>query len=216
MNKGVLKVSQERPRVDLLLALPAPSRFHRVIPIIGMVGIDRLYLTTASKVDKGYFSSHMLQKKDRLNDALSIGLEQSGTSVCMPRVSVHRKLKSLLAQLEEENATTDMNRLRLLAQPSDPSFTRRRQSDQQRGPTSLRDVRWESPDPSNQRSSQKRILLAVGPDGGWELPYEIDLFRVHGFKDVSLPSCSAPLRTDIAIATLVTRTYELLDDEDAR
>lgn len=42
-----------------------------------------------------------------------------------------------------------------------------------------------------------RVVLAIGPDGGW-VPYEVDMLRAHGFLPVSLGP--RPLRVEVAVA----------------
>ena len=58
------------------------------------------------------------------------------------------------------------------------------------------------------------MLIAIGPDGGWDEPYEPSLFRSHGFTQVGLAGGLGTLRTDVALTTLVARAHERLEDED--
>jgi 16S rRNA U1498 N3-methylase RsmE len=48
----------DRPKVDLVLALPRPLRLERLLPVISCMGVGRLVLIGASKVEKGYFGKH--------------------------------------------------------------------------------------------------------------------------------------------------------------
>ena len=41
----------------------------------------------------------------------------------------------------------------------------------------------------------RRMLVAIGPEGGWEEPYELDMFERLGFQRVSLGS--RVLRSDV-------------------
>ena len=95
LDEAALQVAAPRPRVDILLAMPPPSRFHRTLPLFGMLGVNHVHLTNAGKVDKAYFASHMLRTDAHANvslrEALRLGLEQSG-GVAMPRVTVGHPL----------------------------------------------------------------------------------------------------------------------------
>ena len=54
-----------------------------------------------------------------------------------------------------------------------------------------------------------RLLLAVGPDGGWEEPEEIDLLREHGFELVTLGRRT--LRTEVAVVALLAVAHSRID-----
>ncbi len=49
----------------------------------------------------------------------------------------------------------------------------------------------------NDDGGLRRMLVAVGPKGGWEEPYELDMFEQMGFQRVSLGS--RVLRSDVAV-----------------
>ena len=51
-----------------------------------------------------------------------------------------------------------------------------------------------------------RLLLAIGPDAGWEDPYELDLLQQHGFQPVSLGPRT--LRTDVALVAMLTLAHD--------
>ena len=72
-------------------------------------------------------------------------------------------------------------------------------------------VRWPE---SCARPGERRVLLAIGPDGGWDEPFELDLFQRNGFVPVCMAGGIGTLRTDIALATLVARAHERLEAED--
>ncbi|MEX2606961.1 MAG: RsmE family RNA methyltransferase [Kiritimatiellia bacterium] len=75
-----------RPSLDLLLALPRPKVLKRLLPQISALGVDRLFLTNAAKVERFYFDSHVLDPSFMRN-ALVEGLIQCGDT-CLPRVKV--------------------------------------------------------------------------------------------------------------------------------
>ena len=53
-----------RPRLDLLLAMPRPPQFARLLPMIASLGVDRLWVTGGARVEKSYFSSHLLREEN--------------------------------------------------------------------------------------------------------------------------------------------------------
>ena len=43
------------PDVDLILAVPRPLRLERILPVVSCMGVRRLFLVGAEKVEKDYF-----------------------------------------------------------------------------------------------------------------------------------------------------------------
>ena len=83
-----------RARVDLLLALPRPKVLKRLLPQLAALGIDRLILANARKVERYYFDSHVLAP-EFCHAQFVEGLQQAGHTR-LPRVSIHRRLKILI------------------------------------------------------------------------------------------------------------------------
>lgn len=54
---GSLSVMRQnfRPIIDLVLAVPRPLRLERLLPIISCMGVGKLILIGAAKVEKDYF-----------------------------------------------------------------------------------------------------------------------------------------------------------------
>lgn len=166
------------PRVDLLLALPRPLVLKRLWAQIAAIGVGRIILTNANRVERHYFGSHTL--KEEYYRALIIeGLEQA-RATRVPDVTIHRKLKPLIEQELDEWTT---NSRRLMAHP---------EADKR-----VHDLQINPPG--------KRILLAIGPEGGWT-DCEVDLFSANGFETVTLGP--RVLRTDTACVALLTMMHE--------
>lgn len=146
-----------RPCVSLLLALPRPKVMKRLWSPLAMLGVHRILLSNAEKVERNYFDTHWLQESN-YRPLLVQGLEQSGDTH-VPRVSVHRRLKPLIEDQLDDMVPAGA---RLLAHPG-----------QRPDLTGI---------PGN---SAEHVLLAVGPEGGWT-PYEQDMLGKHGFVPVSL------------------------------
>ena len=185
---------QDGIRVSLILALPRPLQLGRILPMIAQMGVDRLILTQAKKVPKDYFGSHLFRKPTLLRELLVEGLCQAG-DVRLPQVTVVKNLRDFLA--------TDMDRLfplteyaRVVAHP-------------QRLPDScpLRMKNVQFPNPTTMTTESRKLVLAVGPEGGWEEPDELDRFKARGFQQVTLGT--RILRSDVAVVSLLSLANEL-------
>ena len=159
-----------KPSVDLLLALPRPKVLKRLIPQIAALGVGQLFLTNASRVERPYFDTHVLEP-ETMRALLLEGLTQAGDTL-LPKVRVVRRLKVFLE--DELHACVDAEE-RLLLHPhgGDPLF--------------------HALHAGQARSS--RVLLAVGPEGGW-VPFELELFEKTGFRRVGVTH--RVLRSDTA------------------
>ena len=56
-------------------------------------------------------------------------------------------------------------------------------------------------------SANERVLLAIGPEGGWNV-FEIDSLEAHGFQSVSMGPRT--LRTDTACIALLALAHDSL------
>jgi 16S rRNA (uracil1498-N3)-methyltransferase len=170
----------QRPPVDLLLALPRPKVMKRLWAPLAALGVGRIILTNAQRVERYYFDSHVLDPAF-YNAQLQTGLEQA-MDTWLPAVSVHRQFKPLV---EEELAGLVPDALRLVGDPA--------------GPTRIAAELQATPQP--------RILLGVGPEGGWS-DYELDLLQAHGFRRVGMGPRT--LRTDTACIALIALCLDAL------
>jgi 16S rRNA (uracil1498-N3)-methyltransferase len=143
--------------ITLLLALPRPLVMKRLWPQLSALGLQRIILTNASKVERYYFDTHWLEEPT-YQALMMEGLEQSGGTF-MPEVRIYKQLKVLLAD--------DVDKLcgegsRVIADPA--------------GDVTLLDTDVDA---------AKGITVAVGPEGGWT-DYELDVFKEKGFEKASL------------------------------
>ena len=167
------------PRIDLLLALPRPKVMKRLWAPLASLGVGRVILTNAAKVERQYFDTHVL-KPESYRPLLIEGLQQAGDTR-LPRVRICRQLKPFI---EDELDGLFPGAVRLVADPS----ARRR----------IADVAF---------GSAGRVLIAVGPEGGWN-DFELELLAAHGFAGVSM-GCRT-LRTDVACIALLALITERL------
>src|SRR5688500_19330680 len=83
-----------RPPVDLLLALPRPKVMRRLWAQLAALGVGRILLTNAARVERNYFDTHVLTS-DCYRPLLVEGLQQA-RDTRLPVVSIHRQLKILV------------------------------------------------------------------------------------------------------------------------
>ncbi|HJT18342.1 MAG TPA: 16S rRNA (uracil(1498)-N(3))-methyltransferase [Thermoanaerobaculia bacterium] len=84
--------------LTLILALPRPKVLGRVIASATSMGIKRIFLINAWRVEKSYWKTPKLQK---LRDHAILGLEQARDTV-MPRIETHRFFRSFVEELQPE------------------------------------------------------------------------------------------------------------------
>lgn len=169
-----------KPSVDLLLALPRPKVMRRLWAQCAALGVGRIALTNAARVERNYFDSHVLTP-ECYGPLLVEGL-QHARDTRLPSVSIHRQFRVLVEDQLDELAPDS---LRLVAQPSAlPSIS----------------------DTACGRGGQ-RVLLAVGPVGGWDA-FELKLLDLHGFIAVGLGPRA--LRSDTACVALLALVHQAL------
>jgi RsmE family RNA methyltransferase len=172
------------PRVDLLLALPRPKVMGRLWPQLSCLGVRRVMLCNAARVERFYFDSHVLDAgyfRPRLLEGLSQACDTR-----MPQVSVHRSFRKVV---EDELGEASASPIRLLTDVASATVSRPI-------PHALAGV-----------AGDARVLIAVGPEGGW-VDFERDLFSTHGFVPVSLGART--LRSDLACIVAVALAHESL------
>ena len=170
-----------RPRLDLLLAVPRPKALKRLWPAVAALGVGRVALTDARKVERSYFDSRAL-RHEVFRPLLLDGLAQA-RDTRVPEVSVHRSLRRLV----EDEVPAWGHRVRAAADPAHE----RTVADALRG-----------------CAPPGRALLAVGPDGGWDAP-ERELLAAGGFVGVGLGP--RPLRTETATVALLALAHAALE-----
>jgi 16S rRNA (uracil1498-N3)-methyltransferase len=176
--------SAPRPGVDLLLALPRPKVMRRMWAQLSALGVSRIILTNAEKVERPYFDTHFLQP-ECYRPLLLEGLQQA-RDTALPTVTIHRRFKVLV---EDDLGGLSDAGLRLVADPS--------------GTRGLSDVVRSRPGDS----TPTRVLLAIGPEGGWN-SFELALLDAHGFERVSMGP--RILRTDTACLALLALVHDAL------
>ena len=169
------------PRVDVLLAMPRPKVLNRLWPVLAALGVGRILVSNAWKTERNYFDTHVLEP-EHLRAGLVEGLQQA-RDTRLPQVGVHKQFKKLV---EGRLDGFGPYAARLVAHPGAGAFPS---------------------EPLAALPRDARVLLAVGPEGGWT-PYELELLAQHGFETVSWGP--RPLRTDTACAVLLGLVHAAL------
>ena len=162
------------PGVDLLLAMPRPKVMNRLWPVLASLGVGRILISNAWKTERNYFDTHVLGP-EHIRAGLIEGLQQA-RDTRLPQVSVHRQFRKLI---EDELDGLGPYAAKLAAHPGAGAFPAETLAALPR---------------------EGRVLLAVGPEGGWT-PFELELLEAHGFEAVSWGPRA--LRTDTACAVLL-------------
>jgi len=124
-------------RIDLILALPRPKVLARLLSPIAQLGVRRLILTGAWKVERFYFDAHVLSEAE-YRPKLIEGVAQA-KDTRLPIVSVHRSIAFLL---DHELDSLVPSATRVVVDPS--------------GAMPLESALSSSP-----------LVLAIGPEGGF-------------------------------------------------
>ena len=160
------------PWVDLILAPPRPRVMKRLLPQLAALGVGRLFLVGAKKVEKDFWGATLL-KEENWRPLFVDGLMQAGTSA-LPTLETRRNFRKFVdGELDALWPTGP----RLVAHP------------------------YGAP-PRPPRPSSSRLLLAIGPEGGWT-DEEVALLEARGFVRLSLGP--RILRTDTATVALLAQ-----------
>lgn len=143
--------------IALLLALPRPKIMRRLWAPLASLGVERIILVNATKVERPYFDTHWLAP-EVVRALLIEGLEQSGDTR-LPEVRVCRRFKPFVE--DDAAGTFGVAASRILCQPGNAY------------------------PPLAHRLGSGAVVFAIGPEGGWT-PYELDLLRRHDFECATL------------------------------
>lgn len=161
------------PPIDLVLALPRPIMLKRVLSQVTALGVGKIFLINANRVEKSFWNSSIITTPELYREHLVIGLEQC-VDTKLPEVSLHNKFKPFV----EDYIPKIFNNYEhcVLADPSGELSI-------QQGIT----------------KKDGRVLLAVGPEGGW-VEYEIEKFEEYGFSICNMGD--RILKVDTAVIAL--------------
>lgn len=160
----------------LILALPRPIMLKRVLSQAASMGVDRIFLINAGRVEKSFFHASIMAEEN-LRQRLVLGLEQA-VDTMVPEISVHNRFRpfveDILPTLRGEYP------VRIIAHP---------EVDQDLSQVKL-------------PARTARVMVAIGPEGGWN-DFEIDLFQHQGFQPFTLGA--RILRVDTAVPAILSQ-----------
>lgn len=141
-EEAVLEVAldQDPPEpagIDVILAMPRPKVLRRLLQGIAALGVKRLVLLNAYRVEKSYFDSPLLAP-EAIREELLLGLEQARDTI-LPDVRVHTRFKPFVE--DELEGLFGSSPVRLLAHPGASASL---------GPCAAAPA-----------------VVAIGPEGGW-------------------------------------------------
>lgn len=161
--------------VDLVLAPPRPRVMKRLLPQLAAMGVGRIVLVGAKKVEKDFWGATLL-KEGNYRPLLVDGLMQSGTSE-LPELICRRAFRRFVTDELDEMFPAAR---RIVAHPYGADGARR----------------------PGGAGALGRLLLAIGPEGGWT-DDEVELLESKGFERYSLGP--RILRTDTAAIALLAQ-----------
>jgi RsmE family RNA methyltransferase len=162
------------PEVELILALPRPIMLQRILKQATVMGVRRFHLIRSAKVEKSFFQTPVLEP-EKIKELLLEGLTQA-MDTRLPEVLIHNRFKPFV-----QDIVPTLDGYGLIAHPG--------------GAAELLDVYPGS-------SEKKKILLAIGPEGGWN-DFEVENFLAQGFFAFSLGE--RILHVDTAVIALLAQ-----------
>lgn len=167
-------------QVELILALPRPIMVQRILKQATVLGVRRFHLIRSRRVEKSFFHSPVLAP-DKIRSILVDGMEQA-MDTWLPEVTIHPQFKPFV-----EDVVPTLSGQGLIAHPD--------------GAGTLAGI------PVSGTSGQ-RLLLAVGPEGGWS-DHELQCFADRGFYGFTMGS--RILHVDTAVVSLLAQLQLLYD-----
>lgn len=170
-----------RPCVDLLLAVPRPKVLRRLWAQLAALGVGRVMLTNAERVERPYFDTHVLSEACS-RPLLIEGLQQA-RDTRLPIVTIHRQFRPLV---EDHLDGLCEGAGRIVADP--------------RGTHGVGSIAGDAGEP--------RLVIAIGPEGGWNA-FELALLQSHGFRLAGLGPRT--LRVDTACIAILSLVHAALN-----
>lgn len=155
-----LNLTKKPPKpmpVKLILAMPRPKVFKRLLQMITTLGIKEIYLLGCWKVEKSFFDTPNLLK-EKIEEQLILGLEQAKDTV-LPKIVIKKLFKPFI---EDELSKIIEETEALVAHPY---LNKEDIVDPKKG------LEWKT--------------LVIGPEGGF-IPYEVEKLEEIGFKRFSI------------------------------
>ena len=201
-----------QPWLDLILAPPRPRAMKRLLPQLASLGVRRIVLVGAEKVEKAFWGAQLL-KEEIYRPLLIDGLQQAGTTA-VPTIETFKSFRHFVER--KLNAHFVDQPTRFVAHPEAIPLGEATLLSLPAG-TGHRQKRQECRFPEDAKRQECRFpevpVLAVGPEGGWT-DEEVGMLEEKGFARMSLGP--RILRTDTALIALISRLMESFDMNAAK
>jgi len=169
------------PAIDLLLALPRPIMLKRIFSQATALGVGKIFITNANRVEKSFWESGILDPLEyRLH--LIQGLEQA-IDTRLPEIILSRHFRSF-AEEKLRGIAGDYSHLLLAHPKADKSLS-----------TCLQGKRG-------------KVLYAIGPEGGW-VDFELEKLQQSGMRVFSIGA--RILKVDTAVIAIHSRITQELE-----
>jgi len=163
--------------VELILALPRPKVFQRVLLTATTLGIKKIIIMNSWRVDKSYWGSPALTSV-QVKEQLISGLEQAGDTM-LPQVELRPRFKPFV---EDELAHIVRRKNAYVAHPTASQLC----------PYGLCRA--------GELQHSTGVVIVVGPEGGF-IPYEVEKLVEAGCQPINLGA--RILRVEAAITWLL-------------
>ena len=186
------------PWCDLVLAPPRPRVMKRLLPQLATIGVRRIFLVGAEKVEKAFWGAQLL-KPEIYRPLLVEGLMQGAVSTMPPEIRQVRNFRRWLDSGDFERDFSGQDK-RIVAHPysvgTDPGNMGTAPATMGTVPTQSGTVLGTVP------------VFAIGPEGGWT-DTEVAMLEAHGFKRYALGP--RILKTETAAIALLAVWYDRND-----
>jgi len=171
----------DKAPIDLILALPRPIMFRRILSQATALGVGTLHVINAARVEKSFWDAGLIEENQYMEHIIH-GLEQAVDTI-PPKIIFHRRFKPFIEDFVPQ--VSQNYGCMLVAHPADSA--------------KLHEV---------VACAEEKILVAIGPEGGW-VDYEEDKFREASFHGFTLGK--RILKVDTAVINIHGRIMALLE-----
>lgn len=186
------------PWCDLVLAPPRPRAMKRLLPHLATIGVRRVFLVGAEKVEKAFWGAQLL-KPEIYRPLLVEGLMQGAVSTEPPEIRQVRNFKRWLDSGDFERDFPEQDK-RIVAHPySMGTVPEGTVGTDPEGIVGTVPEGAVGTDPGNMGTVP---VFAIGPEGGWT-DAEVAMLEAHGFTRYALGS--RILKTETAAIALLSR-----------
>lgn len=171
------------PVIDLLLALPRPIMLKRILSQVTALGVGRIFIINASRVEKSFWEAGVLQQSE-YRPHLIQGLEQA-VDTKVPEINVFRHFRPFVEDKLPGIANNYSHQL--LAHPQGKKTLSACMGDE-----------------------KGRVLYGIGPEGGW-LDFELKKLEEAGMAPFSIGA--RILKVDTATVAIHGRIMQELEED---